>query len=405
LKDRYVKAWTANLHRVPDRGICTISSLYQQEMERWAKNRAQAKHDELVALAGGFVAVSPTVTEAAGLTIGEAIKLIQDPYVGKYPSDTAHRREVLRSLRFAERVWGSKHTWISLKKRDLRALGRRRIDELVKKGKRGARTAEKVLEHVIAVASWLRDNEHIPETACRASSKWTEELYEDWRTRTCSDQDYQVDKPRHSRDEALLILAAARQVDPRFDLLLALGADLRLGQVVRARRSQLDLAANTFTVYGRRTKKGTTVELTPGQRQAVEKALGGFLSLLEATCADYQLFPGRFTTSDGAFTKADGGHVHKQTLYRWFRRAEEIARVAHRAGRCAYGIRRLAVDELLRQRVSLPALQNNGGWTSPAMPTQEYADQESLTARHEAAVARATWRSEGAEMPPNPALP
>lgn len=116
--------------------------------------------------------------ETTGLTIGEAIRLVQDPYEGKYPSDTAHRREVLQSLRFAERAWRSTPTWTAIKKRDLRALGRRRIDELVKEGKRGARTAEKVLEHVLAVASWLRDNERIPETACLPSSKWTDELYE-----------------------------------------------------------------------------------------------------------------------------------------------------------------------------------------------------------------------------------
>ena len=97
--------------------------------------------------------------------------------------------------------------------------------------------------------------------------------------------------------------------------------------------------------------------------------------------------------------------MHKQTLYRWFKRAEEIAGVLHRPGRCAYGIRRVAVDELLRQRVSLPALQNNGGWTSPAIPTQEYADQESLAARREAALARATWRGERVVEPQSQAYP
>jgi len=63
------------------------------------------------------------------------------------------------------------------------------------------------------------------------------------------------------------------------------------------------------------------------------------------------------------------------------------------------------VDELLRQRVSLPALQNNGGWTSPAIPTQEYADQESLAARREAALARAAWRGEDVARPANAAIP
>jgi hypothetical protein len=70
------------------------------------------------------------------------------------------------------------------------------------------------LEHVLAVANWLRDNEHIPETACLASSNWTEELYEDWRTISGSDQDYRVEKPRHTVSEALAIMAAAPHVDP-----------------------------------------------------------------------------------------------------------------------------------------------------------------------------------------------
>jgi integrase len=339
------------------------------------------------------------------MTLDQATKLVQDPVEGKYPTDTPHRREVLQSLRYAEQIWTPKRTWASIRKRDVRALARRRIAELVEEGKRGARTAEKMIEHLVSVANWLRDNEHIAEAACIPSSKWSQELYDDWRAMTESDEDYQVQKPRHSLAEARAILQKAAEIDPRFHLLLALGADLRLGQVVRARRSQLNLEDDTFTVYGRGKKRGTTIELTAGQRRAVGYALQGYLRTFEASCADYPLFPGRYATKKGIFTKSDASYLHKQTLYRWFRRAEELAGVPHVAGRCAYGIRRVAVDELLGDGVSLMALTNNGGWSNPAIPTQEYADQQNRSARQEAARARAKWRGEAAEpVPESPEL-
>jgi len=53
-----------------------------------------------------------------------------------------------------------------------------------------------------------------------------------------------------------------------FALLLALGAELRLGQVVRARRSDLDLIAETFKVLRRGKKRGTVAHLTVGQLAA-----------------------------------------------------------------------------------------------------------------------------------------
>jgi integrase len=367
-----------------------------KDTERWAKEQARAKHEELRARVAGYTHPSaPNAAARHALTLEQTIVLLQDPIEGKFPQDTPHRREVVRSIRYVRDTWGAKATWASVSKRDLRNLARRRMGELVADGKRGARTAEKMIEHILSVSNWLRDDDQIPEDACRPSSRWTEELYEDWRAISESEQDYRVEKPRHTLDEARAILAMANDVDPRFHLLVSLGADLRLGQVVRARRSQLDLDGNTFVVFGRGKKQGTTIELTSGQRRAVEQALRGYLVHLERECVDYQLFPGRFASEAGEFMNPDGGYLHKQTIYRWFRRCEKLAGIKHVEGRCAYGIRRTAVDALLAEGISLPALQNNGGWSSPAIPTQEYADRASLGARQEAARARASWRGEG----------
>ena len=44
-----------------------------------------------------------------------------------------------------------------------------------------------------------------------------------------------------------------------YALLIALGAELRGGQVVRARRTDLDFEHATFTVWGRGHKRGVVV--------------------------------------------------------------------------------------------------------------------------------------------------
>ena len=79
---------------------------------------------------------------------------------------------------------------------------------------------------------------------------------------------------------------------------MALGAELRLGQVARARRRDLSSERRALTVQARGKRRGSVVHLTPGQWAAWEKAVGdgGYLELLEqahlaGTLADYPLFP------------------------------------------------------------------------------------------------------------------
>jgi integrase len=163
-------------------------------------------------------------------------------------------------------------------------LWRRRHAELTDKGDVGARGAEVTVSRLLTIAEWLRSEELIDELACRPWKDGKAKMREE-----AGAPDPQ--RPRHTLAEARAILAAGEQVDPRFGLALLLGAELRGGQVLRGRRSDLDLEANTFRVRGRGKKQGTIVHLTKGQRAAVDRALGGYLSLLEAAAIDYTLFP------------------------------------------------------------------------------------------------------------------
>ena len=80
------------------------------------------------------------------------------------------------------------------------------------------------------------------------------------------------------------LLEASYQVDPRLRLLLALGAELRAGQVRRSKRKQLDLeAADPVFTVRTKGKKGAVEYLTEGQVRAVRAALStGYLRDLEA---------------------------------------------------------------------------------------------------------------------------
>jgi hypothetical protein len=97
----------------------------------------------------------------------------------------------------------------------------------------------------------------------------------------------------------LKLLEVSWSVDPRLGLVLALGIELRGGQVVRGLSSDLDLEKDRLMIYGAGKKKGTLVKLTKGQRAAVDRAMHpetGYLRELEAayqakSIADYTLIP------------------------------------------------------------------------------------------------------------------
>lgn len=221
------------------------------------------------------------------LTIGEtwATVTARD---GLYPILTPHAKEVGRALAAAARIWDATLPWNAIDRARIRLLGRTRVDELRAAGRVGFRSAELTVQRVLSLAAWLRDEGTIASDACLAPWRWREDLLSYWSHVAGASA---PEPPRHTLEEMRALLKAAPIVDPRFALLLALGAELRLGQVARARRSDLDEAHGTLTIRGRGRKRGTVIELTSGQWTAWLAAKAGYLAKLEAASIDYALFP------------------------------------------------------------------------------------------------------------------
>lgn len=375
-------------------------------VRQMARDEAQKQYEIL----SGKLA-SAVAAETKLLTIGDTWRVITDPRTGLYPVQTAHRKEVERQIMHAARIWGPVTPWNVIDRTRLRELGRTRVDELRAAGETGYRGAEVCLVRVLAVAAWLRDEGHIAQDAAiapqaRAGSKsklarWREELREYWRLTAGSLTDHEPKRPRHSLEEMRKILEKAPEVDPRFALLMALGAELRLGQVARCRRSDLDVTAATLTVRGAGKKKGTITRLTGGQMRAVRVALDGYLRDLEAALPDYPLFPqGQMTGGRSGNPVADPerhgvAEPIVPTAWRsWFREAEALAKVEHVPGRLAYGLRRAAVDAAKELGISREGLQAHGGWTDAQIPDRVYADQQMGYAQDEARDIRAKIRGE-----------
>lgn len=71
---------------------------------------------------------------------------------------------------------------------------------------RGARTAEYMCDRVDGVASWLRQEELIPDAAALPKRNWKVRLKQEWQTLT--GVRVEPKRPRHKVDEAAAIFGA-----------------------------------------------------------------------------------------------------------------------------------------------------------------------------------------------------
>jgi integrase len=380
------------------RGVRTARGRLDPVAVRWALEQAAAQYARLIA---GV----PSAERAprAPLTIRQGLTAAINEHTGKYPTDTPHRREVVRELERAIGEWGADTAWADIKRADLRKLWRRRILTLRAEKADGLRGAEITVQRVNAVAAWLRDEELIPAGACVAPRQWKQELRADWLELSKERALPDPKRPRHTLDEMRKILAVAGRIDPRFELAMAVGAELRLGQVLRCRRPDLDLEHATITVRGKGQKRGVVSKLTAGQMRVVTHALTrGYLRELEGAAADYPLFPagqltgGRKMEDPRATLRRHGAApaLGRSVLDGWFHEAERLAEVAPVKGRAAYGLRRAAVDAVKAAKISREGLQAHGGWADTQMPDRIYADQQMDYAQDEAREARAKLRGE-----------
>ena len=365
----------------------------------WAKQEARRKS---VALGDGIT--EGVAAQARPFTISETESAITHAETGKYPHKTAMREELVRALRFAVQVWGGDTPWKAIDDGEWVKLIRRRIETLVKREKVGIRTAEITVSRLSTAARWLRRRKTIPADAGIPPDDWKQEGLRHWRSLTKATRDPQPSRPRHTLDEMRKIIAAAPKVDPRLALLLEMGAEYRLGQVIRARRSDVDLERGSLTVHGQGKKGGETIMLTAGQLTTVRAALGGFLRELEAawvtSTTDYWLFPaGKLLGRKASEWRMGPGiditrHASREWVAKNFHQAETAASVDYVKGRGPYGLRRQGVDAAKAAGIGPDGLKAAGGWSSTKIPNEIYAEETNQRGREEARDVRAKTRGE-----------
>jgi integrase len=206
-------------------------------------------------------------------------------------------------------------------------------------------------------------------------------------------------------DEVAALFAALPQADPRLRLLVELAAELRAGQAVRARRTDLTLEAvggyevGRFIVYGAGKKRGETVDLHPELRTLVDEVLStGYLAEAEAAfqrgeVEDYFLFPaGKLKGGSVPLGRATAAHASYQAMRDLFEDLERIAGVEHRRGRSFYGLRRQATDLAPDFSQDARVLNSISGHADSATREQVYQDKENERVRARAAKTRRSMR-------------
>lgn len=357
--------------------------------------------------------------------IEDAAGLITDPATGKYAHRTPFRDEMERALRLACDVWGADTPWSQIEELHYTKLLRLRLEQLLAKDCRGVRACEITVSRIITVVGWLRETRNIPRDAAPWPKRWKEQVVQHWKGVKGSVREPEPFRPRYTLEEVQAILAATT-FDPRLELLAYLGCELRLGQVSRCLRSDLELppvdwdAPETIdtdygclTVHGSGKKSGTVVDLTRGQRRRVDDALtAGYLASIEQrfqanAVADYCLFASGYIVGRVGFTRGQSiartlsdyvnysKHVTQSWLRKNWREAERRAGIPHIEGRCCYGARRQGRDVADVAGLSQSAVENFGGWQPGSdIANRVYRERTNRVGRREARSARALLRGE-----------
>lgn len=399
----------------------------QQKRSLGHRDRREGKRQALAAAAAimqanaavrGVVVVSPEpqpekptkADAAAPLTLAQGVERMFDPLRGAYATVNRHVRQAKRKAEEAVALLDQGLTWEDFTPGVMMYLVRLMAQQSTDGS--GCVAAEKTCIILYAVASWLRQESLIPDTAAIQKKGWKVKLREEWRALT--GHRVQVNRPRHNVEEVAAIFAALPKADPRLRLLIELAAELRAGQAVRATRSDLVLDAvggfglGRFIVHGNGKKHGEIVDLHPELRALVDEVLStGYLAEAEAAyqrgeIADYFLFPGgKLLRGSVPLCRATRKPLSDWNARNLFRALEAIAGVEHQDGRAFYGLRRQATDLAPEFAQDARVLNKLTGHTDSATRERIYQDPQNERVRARAAEARRSMRAFLSEAEPN----
>lgn len=340
------------------------------------------------------------------LTLAGGFRKLLEKKGGKFPTDTQHRREVVRASEVILKVVGKDKRMDEVKHGDYRAVWRHVMHEHKKSGDYGLRTAEIFCGVLQGAARWLQIEGLLEPGDAMPAPGWRGRMRAEWETITGTPAP-EPEKPRYTDAESERLWRALPHADPRAALAMELGAELRLGQVARVRRSDIlpsqGWRIGRLRVAGRGKKKGVTIVLTMSQRHALTRALlTGFLAEAEAAfrageIEDFYLIASgklhratdwRGRTVKRASPKGASRPLERGALGARWAELENLAGVEHVEGRLWYGMRRLQADKAdALEGVSARAKNRMGGWTKTS--TREgYLEQANQQDAEEAARAR-----------------
>lgn len=178
-----------------------------------------------------------------------------------YVVETEHLREVRRAARDIVHAIGSTRagrarSWDSLTYSIVRELWLRSAQRYARTGQGGPVWTERCVVILLQVAQWLAVEERIERLVVVKKTR-REQMRREWEQLTGSR--IAGSTPRHSEDEIRRIFASLDdpKADPRIALVLELGAEARLGQVIRIMRSDIDLCeVGAFGRTGSRPRSG-----------------------------------------------------------------------------------------------------------------------------------------------------
>lgn len=366
----------------------------------------------------GLESEPPHAAGAEGLTIEEGFALALKPKTGRYPSKTARHKEVRRARDRILEALPPDQLWSGLRPRHYRLVWRTFLARRDEWGQ-GWRMAEIAVAALAAIGAWLLEEDCI-ESWHPPKRGWRSELRKEWQEAV--QKPAKPARPRHTDEEMDRFWGGmgGPDVDPRFALAAELGAEYRIGQVIRCDRSDLDLSPGagsgfgTLEIHGMGRKPGALVFLSPHQRFAVDAALRvdqpnrGHLAAYEEAyqdgrLQDYPLFPaGRLR--DGALRPPPPGRpptrMARRNLLKFFTEYEASVGIKHVSGRAWYGIRRRSSDRMRRVSADERVRDAGGGWT-PGSSTRArvYMDGEDPDVLQETATARELARGRDGARP------
>lgn len=380
-KDRamriYTRVWDGTNYR--DRrflceGIRTPRGAIDPEKENAARSLAMDRQRQMQD-------ASVPMEYAGPLTLERGFARRLDPIEGEWATVTPHVRQVIRASKQILEILRPETRWEDLRHAHYRKLWRTLANGYKATGKGGATWTARVVSILQATAQWLQREGYIEPGDGQPAARWLVAMRKDWQEIVGRPVPAPA-KPRYTDAEIRALWAKLPDADPRLALALEIGAELRLGQVIRAMRSDVmakgDEPLHAVRIHGKGRKEGALVVLDDQSRAVLRAAMeGGYLADMEAAfqreeIKDYPLFPGHKL---GEKVPPNRTRVVTRTgMHQMWRRLEEMAGVPHMPGRAWYGVRRLQADKAEDVEPDARVLNSMGGWKRTA--TRERYQEE-----------------------------